>query len=90
MLDFWQNIFAAIFRGLGKQAYFNILNFVSYYGICVPLAVVFAFYYGTNNDSNNPRDIGLGNAGIWIGFCIGMVFQIIAQNISLKWIIDWQ
>jgi Na+-driven multidrug efflux pump len=77
LLDFWNNIFGGVFRGLGKQAFFNVLNFISYYLICVPLAILFTFYIGSNSLPTT-KGKGMGNPGIWLAFNIGMVFQVIA------------
>jgi len=73
ILDFWNNIFGGVFRGLGKQAYFNILNFISYDGICIPLAIILTFFVGSHTMSGESKK-GMGQFGIWLGFDIGIVF----------------
>lgn len=79
ILDFWQTIFLGVFRGLGKQAICNVINIFSYYALAIPLAIFFTFYFV---GMNFPFP-GLGNIGIWYGFCIAMAFEIVVVNVYL-------
>lgn len=85
MLDFWQTIFIGVFKGLGKQDICNKINIFSYYVLCVPLAIAFTFYLPTGGYYHN----GLGPVGIWVGFCIGLLIEIIIINMYLVVILDW-
>ena len=65
------------------------INLISFYVFCIPLCYLFTFVYGrskvvTTDYTETQSDIyldeervGLGISGLWIGFSIGLLHQVI-------------
>lgn len=62
---------AGILRGQGRQQLGSYLNLVSYYGIALPLAFVFAFH------------LDLGLAGLLLGLVLGVLVLSIAEFVCI-------
>lgn len=61
------------------------VNFVTYYVIVIPLGYYFAFHCKFVINGDKP----LGLVGIWLGFVLGLLHQIIMYTIMIKRS-DWQ
>ena len=61
---FFKVVISGVLRGSGRQYIGAIVNFIAYYIIGIPLAVVFGF------------KTDLGVFGIWIGMAIGNFTQV--------------
>ncbi|KAK0575076.1 hypothetical protein LWI29_033688 [Acer saccharum] len=65
-LDGFQCVLSGAARGCGWQNLCVIINLGAYYGVAIPCAVLFAFYFQ------------VGGMGLWMGIICGLCVQIIA------------
>ena len=84
-LDFQQGALYGPLKALGQQTNAMFVNFVTYYVFVIPLAYLFAFKWKVLNHGEKP----LGLIGIWFGFVIGLLHQIIMYEVLIK-NTDWE
>nr|XP_051190335.1 protein DETOXIFICATION 10 [Lolium perenne] len=65
LFDGLQYVLSGIVRGCGRQKIGALVNFVAYYLLGIPAALVFTFV------------CHLGVLGLWLGIIIGMVAQML-------------
>jgi len=59
---------AGILRGMGKTMPATVITIISYYGISIPLQMLFAFYFG------------LGLHGLWYAQILGTIFHCVSEQ----------
>ncbi|EGC37376.1 hypothetical protein DICPUDRAFT_54031 [Dictyostelium purpureum] len=76
VFDGGQTIFQGVVRGMGRVITGSVCNFIAFYVIAIPLAVIFAF----------PVDVGV--KGLWWGLCVGLVVICIVLCVIVNRV-DW-
>ncbi len=72
-------------KALGQQTNAMYVNIVTYYVFVIPLAYFFAFKCKVLSNGEKP----LGLIGLWFGFVIGLLHQIIMYSVLTKHT-DWE
>lgn len=72
-MDFQQGALYGALKALGQQSTAMYINIVTYYVLVIPLSYYFAFHCKVLNDGQKP----LGLIGLWFGFVVGLLHQII-------------
>ena len=67
-------------KALGQQTNAMYINIVTYYIFVIPFSYFFAFHYHLLISSKKP----LGLVGLWFGFVIGLLHQIIMYGVLIK------
>jgi|OM-RGC.v1.031709378 Na+-driven multidrug efflux pump len=84
-LDFQQGCQMGPLKALGQQTNAMYVNIVTYYVFVIPLAYFFAFKCKVLSNGEKP----LGLIGLWFGFVIGLLHQIIMYSVLTKHT-DWE
>jgi MATE family multidrug resistance protein len=73
--DGLQAVAAGVLRGMQDVKYPAVIAFISYWGVMIPACYYLAFPYG------------LGLAGIWIGFIIGLTVAAVLQLLRYRYMV---
>ena len=79
-MDFQQGALYGPLKALGQQTNAIYVNIVTYYVLVIPLSYYFAFHCKILNGGQKP----LGLIGLWFGFVVGLLHQIIMYLVLIR------
>lgn len=78
--DFQQGSMYGTLKALGQQTNSMYVNIVTYYVLVIPFSFYFAFHCRILDNGTKP----LGVMGLWLGFVIGLLHQIIMYHVLIE------